>query len=83
MSVNEVQEKINNIVANIETINQLEEIYQDFRRLLAYQDIDTEEIANAAFQKRIFNPPTLYRNASEEVQNKLIALLSASDCKEA
>ncbi len=83
MSVNEVQEKINNIVANIETINQLEEIYQDFRRLLAYQDIDTEEIANAAFQKRIFNPPTLYRNASEEVQNKLIALLSAPDCKEA
>ncbi len=74
---------IENIIAKIETIDKWEEVYKDFSGLLAYQDIDTTEIANAAFQKNIFYPPTLYRNASEEIQNKLIELILNPDCKDA
>ncbi len=72
-----------NIIAKIETIEAYGEVYKDFIGLLAYQDINTEKIADAAFQNSIFYPSTLYRNASEEVQDGLIARLLKPDCKEA
>lgn len=81
MAKDQIDTTIGNIIANIETIKDWEDVYKDFNGLLAYQDISTEEIANEAFKKDILYPPTLYRNASEEIQNKLIALLLQPDCK--
>ncbi|MDY3319884.1 hypothetical protein PG637_10780 [Riemerella anatipestifer] len=83
MSKDQIETAIKKIIEKIETIDDWEDVYIDFNGLLAYQDIDTEEIATVAFEKDIFYPPTLYRNATEEIQNKLIELILQSDCKEA
>lgn len=83
MNKDQIDATMVNIIAKIETIDKWEDVYTDFSGLLAYQDIDTKEIANAAFQKNIFYPPTLYKNASEEIQNKLIELILKPDCKDA
>lgn len=83
MTKDEIEATIKNIIAKIETIDNLGDVYKDFSGLLAYQDIDTKEIANSAFEKNIFYPPTLFRNASEEIQNKLIDLILNPDCKNA
>ena len=79
----EIENTIDKIIKKIETIEKWEEVYKDFRGLLAYHDINTMKIANAAFQKNIFYPPTLYRNASEDVQDRLIEMLLKPNCKEA
>ena len=83
MPKNKIEETIKNIIDKIETIDQWEEVYKDFSGLLAYQDIDTKEISKSAFEKSVFYPPTLYRNASEEIQDKLIELILKPDCKDA
>lgn len=83
MSRGQILETVENIIAKIETIDKWEEVYKDFSGLLAYQDIDTSKIADAAFQKKIFYPPTLYRNASDEIQDQLIALICTPDCANA
>lgn len=83
MTNEQIQTTLENSIAKIETIGKWDEVYQDFNGLLAYQDIDTTEIAKAAFEKDIFYPSTLYRNASDEIQDKLIDLLLQPDCKKA
>lgn len=82
LTKDQVASSIKNIIDNIETIVNWEDVYKEFSGLLAYQDIDTKEIANSAFEKNIFNPPTLYRNASAEIQDKLIDLIVKPDCDE-
>ena len=83
MTRDQVETTIKNIVDNIETIGHWDDVYKYFNGLLAYQDIDTKVIASSAFAKNIFYPPTLYRNASDEVQDKLIDLLLKPDGKDA
>ena len=83
MTKDQIEATIENIIDKIETIDNWEEVYKDFSGLLAYQDIDTTEIAKSAIEKNIFYPPTLYRNVSEEIQNKLIELILKPDCKDA
>lgn len=83
MTVFDVEKTIENIIEKIETIDKWEEVYDDFTGLLAYHNINTEKIADAAFQKKIFYPSNIYRNASEYIQDKLIELLLHDECKEA
>lgn len=80
MTEDEIKAMVDKIIAEIDGIDDWNDAYYDFKGLLAYQDINTAEIANAAFLKEIFSPPMLYRDASEEVQSQLIGLLLNPDC---
>lgn len=81
MTASDVEKTKEKIIKKIKTIGKWEEVYNDFTALLAYQDIDTEKIADAAFKNKIFQPANLYRNASENVQDKLIDMLLHPRCK--
>ena len=83
MTASDIEKTVENIIEKIETIGKWEDVFDDFTGLLAYHDINTEKIADAAFQKKVFDPSSLYRNASAEIQNKLIELLLQNECKEA
>lgn len=83
MTDKEVVSSITNIINKIETIKEWKDVYKDFCNLLAYKDIDTTEIAEAAFKKEIFYPHTIYRNVSVNVRDKLIEMLLQPDCEEA
>lgn len=79
----EVETCIQNIIQNIEKVDKFEQEYEDFLNLLAYHDINTRRIADAAFEKKVFGVPTLYRDASEEVQGAMIQMLEQDECPEA
>ncbi|MBE1554011.1 hypothetical protein [Sporosarcina limicola] len=83
MSREEVEKMVESIISNIETIGEWDQVYQDFNALLGYHDINTARIAQAAFDKGIFYPATLYRNASHEVRDQLLARLFDPTCEEA
>lgn len=83
MTVDEVEVMRRTIISDIETVGDWKEVYQNFSGLLAYQDVNTKEIAEAAFQNNIFYPPTLYRDASQEIESALIEQLLMPDCKNA
>lgn len=83
MNKDQIDVTIENIISKIETINNWEDVYKDFSGLLAYKDINTADITKVSFEKNIFYPSSLYRNASEKIQNKLIGLLLKPDCKDA
>ncbi|MDR2284180.1 MAG: hypothetical protein LBE37_13270 [Sphingobacterium sp.] len=83
MSDERVQSTVQNIIQNIETINKWEQVYKDFTGLFAYRDINTREIADAAFRNKIYNPATLYRDASPELESQLIALINDPYCSHA
>jgi hypothetical protein len=59
------------------------EKYQDFISLLAYRDIDTSRVAEAAFGRGEYYPPQIYRDASPAIRDALIGLLDDPECKEA
>ena len=77
------------VEAMVETIitkmmqDQYKEVENDFTNLVAYHDINTEKIAHIAFEKRLFYPPELYKDASAQTQEALIALLLDPACKDA
>ncbi|WP_165748839.1 hypothetical protein [Cellulophaga sp. Z1A5H] len=83
MSTTAIENTITTIINNISEIENYNDEFDDFISLLAYHDINTEHIAKAAFEKHIFYPPTLYRNASKEVINGLINILLNPDCTHA
>ena len=83
MTDTQIEGTIGKIIDEIETIKKWKEVYNDFCGLLAYRDINTKEIGDAAFQKNIFYPPTIYRNASSVLQDKLIEILLQSNCTDA
>lgn len=80
MSENDIEACIQNIIKNIDKIEDWDKEYKDFNALLAYHDINTERIAEAAFEQKIYYPAELYRNASDKVQEGLIALLNQNNC---
>ncbi len=83
MSSEEVKKMVESIISNIETIGEWDHVYQDFNGLLGYHDINTARIAQAAFDKGIFFPAKLYRNASPEVRDQLLSRLFDPACEEA
>ncbi|SIQ83081.1 hypothetical protein SAMN05421578_104253 [Paenibacillus macquariensis] len=81
MNSEEVEKMIESIISNIETIGEWDQVYQDFNGLLGYHDINTARIAQAAFDKGIFFPAKLYRDASPEVRDQLLARLFDPACE--
>jgi hypothetical protein len=55
----------------------------DFLGLLAYQGVSTEKIAATALAAGVYYPCEMYRDASPETRQKLIALLMDPSCQEA
>lgn len=55
----------------------------DFLSLVAYRDINTKEIANAAFSENILYPPLIYKDASKEIEDQLIDRIVTPDCESA
>jgi len=89
MSKSAIAVKIADIVKRIEELpddrdysSEVDAIV-DFQMLLAYQDINTEKIAKAAYENKLYSPYSIYRNASPDVRDGLIAELLKPDCDEA
>jgi hypothetical protein len=81
-----VAEKIEAIIAAIARTGDAfckEDENGDFFGLLACRDISTAKIAEAAARADCFYPCELYRDATPDVREKLIALLMNPDCEEA
>jgi hypothetical protein len=57
MSGEEVARTVREIIDGIETIQEWDKVYKDFRGLLSCRDVNTEDIAAAAFAKGIYYPP--------------------------
>lgn len=79
----EVEEKVKRILENFNQIEDLGDEYYDFVNLFCYRAIDTERIAQKAFENEVFYPDILYKNASAIVRDKMIDLLKKDDCPEA
>jgi hypothetical protein len=82
MSEKDIKCRLEKTIQNDEDISWWEK-YADFLSLLAYHDVNTEKVAAAAFRRAEYYPPAIYRNASAEVRDGLIALLMNPDCTEA
>lgn len=58
----------------------LDEQYEDhFSALVRFRDIDTSEFAKVAYEKGIYFPCGLYKDAPEEIVRKLCALLEQDE----
>ena len=78
-----VHATLQEIAQRIETMEEWDTVFKDFCGLLAYRDINTEHIAEAAFAKGVFYPPFIYRNASRAVRDKMIEMLMEPESKHA
>ncbi len=83
MSEAEIAAKVEAIIAALDNTFYKKEERDDLLGLLAYRDISTEKIAEAAAQAGVYYPCEIYRDAAPEVRAKLIALLMQPHCPEA
>lgn len=70
------------IIANIAAMPEWGQTYADFWGLVAYHNIHTEKLAEAALAAGIFSPDSLYRDASPTVRDQLLVLLQDPTCEE-
>ncbi|MDR2051389.1 MAG: hypothetical protein LBQ63_06425 [Deltaproteobacteria bacterium] len=82
MPDDELRAGISAIIADIGNIRAFKETYHDFIGLLSCRDINTGEIARAAFENGVFHPPQIYRDASAGVRDGLLCLLAKPDFPE-
>lgn len=75
LSLQEVEEKIEYICANIREIGAWKEVYDLCGKLIRYRDIDTCAIAEAAWKERIVRYQDLYKDAPEWVVDEMIQML--------
>lgn len=78
-SQTEIEEKTGYIRAHIGQIDDLEEIYDLCKKLIHYRDINTEPLAKAAWDKKIFCYPALYKDAAEQTVDAMAAMLMRDD----
>ena len=83
MSDSEVEKTMAAIIGDIKSMGQYEQTYNDFMGLLSCKNINTAAMAKAAFAAGVFHPPQIYRDATTDVRDALIALLEAPKCAEA
>ncbi|MDR2527968.1 MAG: hypothetical protein LBD04_02975 [Synergistaceae bacterium] len=79
----EVARKMRAIIAALDDKFYKKEENREFFELLAYKDISTEKIAEAATRVGVYYPSELYRDAPPKAREKLLALLETPECKEA
>lgn len=75
----EINAAIQQICGEIEQTGELDRHCQTFKNLLNYRDIDTQEIAEAAFPKRVFHPCEIYKDASSKIIKAMIETLMQDD----
>jgi len=74
----EVQKKIQFIIDNIKD---KDVIYREFNPLFYYRAIDTADIAKAAFERKVYYPHEIYRNATPGLVDEMINLLLTTQDK--
>ena len=89
MSEDEIADRMAEIIQNVKALPR-ERKYAaehdalgDFEALLAYRDINTAALAEAALASELFRPAMLYRDASPATREALIAALLEPDCEAA
>ncbi len=75
----EIDYYIREICCEIEETGDLDKESELFKWLFNYRDIDTTEIAEAAFKKELFYPEEMYRNAPDYVIKSIIETLMRDD----
>lgn len=71
----EINVLIQQICDEIEKTGVLTKNSDLFKKLLDYIDIDTSKIAEVAFEKSLFNPYELYKNASDDVIKGMMEMI--------
>lgn len=79
LSQEEIDEAIQQICREIEDTGELDKEEGLFTRLLNYRDINTSKIAKAAFQKSVFHPCELYKDAPEDVIKAMMEMIKQDD----
>lgn len=75
----EVEEKIEYICANFKEPVDLKKARQLCTKLIHYRDINTEKIAKAAWEQKIFQYPEIYKDASGQIVDEMIEMLTDDD----
>ncbi len=75
----EADEKTEYICANVEKLDEMDEVYELCKKLINFRDINTEKVAEAAWGKRVLGYPTVYKDASEQVIREMISTLMEED----
>lgn len=70
---------IHKICDEIRETEKLDKERHLFTKLLNYRDIDTAEIAKAAFEKRLFYPSEIYKDAPDDVLQAMLSMLKQDD----
>lgn len=71
----QMDEIVDRICAEIKETGRLDKMESQFTKLVNYRDIDTAQIAEAAFQKEVFQPYIIYKDAPAPIVKKMIDLL--------
>lgn len=79
LSQSEIAAMIEQICAEIKETSKLDEKRELFTKLVNYRDIDTTQIAEAAFQNGVFEPCEIYKNAPNSVIKQMLNLLLKDD----
>lgn len=79
LSQSEMDTMIAQICAEIKETGKLKENRSLFTKLVNYRDIDTTQIAEAAFEKGVFRPCEIYKNAPSAVIKAMLDMLLADD----
>lgn len=79
LSQAEIDARIAQICAEIKETGKIKENRDLFTKLVNYRDIDTTQIAEVAFEKGIFHPCEIYKNAPDSVVKAMIDMLMKDD----
>jgi hypothetical protein len=75
----EIDGLVEQICAEINETGKLEKNEALFRRLVNYRDVDTRKIAEIAFEKKIFHPFELYKDAPDFIIENMLKMLYQED----
>ncbi len=76
----QIQVKLQAVIARIDEIDKWQDISYDFMAILAYHQVDLSAVAETALKHNLYYPGELYRDAPEHVQDELIQRLLQPDC---
>lgn len=75
----EIDSAVGRICDEIENTGELDKERDLFGKLLNYRDINTSKIARAAFQKDLFYPCEMYKDAPEDVVKAMLETVKRDD----
>lgn len=81
-SQQDIEVKIDEICEEIKTLHNLKEKSHILKKLVNYRDINTNKIAETAFNSNIFYPGEIYKDAPEHIIKAMIAMVMKDDITE-